>query len=363
MKILLITQNLKTTDGWGRYSKDLIGGLSEGNDVKVIASPPLLSAERYLANPVRAYLAAKNIQNIIDSFDPDIVHFLVEPYVNVLPFLKIKLDTKVFLTVHGTYSFIPALFEGNILHSVSNFLIKRSYRKLTGIIAVSSYTKKYLLGKDKSFPEDKIKVITNGIDLKTFLSSSNTRENKGESSIVFVGAIKKRKGILEAIKALDVYRKKYGGNFTYTIVGSYKENDPYVKLVKSEIKNLNLENLVTFTGRLEDEQLDSIYKSADLFLMLPIQDGAFFEGFGLVYLEANSYGVAVIGSKNSGAVDAIEEGKTGYLVNPFNLNEVAGKINAILNENKINKDDCIVWGKQHDVKIKVKEVLNFYGQA
>jgi len=94
--------------------------------------------------------------------------------------------------------------------------------------------------------------------------------------------------------------------------------------------------------------------------MLPINNGKEFEGFGLVYLEANTKGVPCIGSKNCGAQEAILDTKTGYVIDPFDPKEAAQKMDLILNQNSINKEDCINWAKQNDIKIKTKELLNFY---
>ena len=59
--------------------------------------------------------------------------------------------------------------------------------------------------------------------------------------------------------------------------------------------------------------------------MLSINDGKAFEGFGLVFLEANAKGMPCIGSINCGAEEAILNGKTGYIVDPYNFKEVAQK--------------------------------------
>ena len=95
-------------------------------------------------------------------------------------------------------------------------------------------------------------------------------------------------------------------------------------------------------------------------MMLSLNINNNFEGFGLVFLETNTKGVPCIGAKNSGCQEAILDGKTGYLVDPFDFKEVAQKMDLILNKNTIEAENCLNWAKQNDIKIKARELLNFY---
>lgn len=378
MRILFITSSLNPNDGWGRYSNGLVKEIAKQNEVFVLChdlyevlgihQKIILHSPLSLSNPFKIFQAQRKIQKVINSFKPDIIHFLVEPYVVALPFLKLNVGVKIFLTIHGTYSFIPVRFTKEMVKlMIISPLIKKAYKKLSGIISVSSFTKQYVLQQYKTFYKedfdfDKVKVISNGIDLESFPSkvASSTTRRGGGKSIVFVGAIKRRKGLLESMDSLAEYKKDYNGNFIYNIIGSYDENDLYVKEVKSKIKELGLEGNIVFHGFAKGTKLESFYSNADLFLMLPSQSGTSLEGFGLVYLEANAYGVPVIGGKSSGASDAVMDGFSGYLVDPFDSKEVSEKIHSILDKASIKPENCIAWSKKQDIKEKVKLVLDCY---
>ena len=97
--------------------------------------------------------------------------------------------------------------------------------------------------------------------------------------------------------------------------------------------------------------------------MLSINDGKAFEGFGLVFLEANAKGMPCIGSINCGAKEAILNGKTGYIVDPYNFKVIAQKMDLILNKNAIKPQDCTEWAKQNDIEIKTNELMNFYQET
>jgi glycosyltransferase involved in cell wall biosynthesis len=372
MKILFLTNHLNGDDGWSRYSVDFIGEIqnlrnevlvltyrnSYQNEIKEL--PILLDPIKYLANPINSFLTAQKIKKIIKDFSPDIVHFMVEPYVTILPFLG-RIKAKTFITIHGTYSVVPILFSNFFKKTFLKSIYKRCYDKVNGVIAVSCFTKNHIL---KYFPqiETKTKVITNGINLNVHKIINHTPKKRSNKikKILFVGAIKQRKGILESIEACKYYRDHFSTDFIYDIVGNYNENSNYYQQVIKKIKNYGLENKILFHGKISDKDLEEYYLSADLFMMLSINDNANFEGFGLVFLEANAKGVPCIGSKNCGAQEAILDGKTGYVVDPYNPKEVAEKMDLILNKNSIKREDCLNWAKQNDIKIKTKELIEFY---
>ncbi len=371
MKILFLTNHLKGDDGWSRYSFDFIKEIQntgyqvlvltfKKSEQKLINELPILKHPlKYLTNPLNVILTSFKIRRIMKKFSPDIVHFMVEPYINLLLLFK-NIRARTFLTCHGTYAVIPNLTDKFLMKKVFQILSRNYFQKLTGIIAVSNYTKDYLL---KYYPQikPKVRVITNGIDLEEYRPLDLNKKPKNRmKQILFVGSIKRRKGILETVEALKCYYDNFSKDFIYNVVGDYNPDDDYYQEVLRKIKEYGLDEKVVFQGKITAEKLRECYQNADLFIMLSININNQFEGFGLVFLEANASGVPCIGSKNCGAEEAILDGRTGYLVNPYNPKEIAEKINLILNQNSINREDCLNWVKQNDIKIKAGELVDFY---
>lgn len=367
MRILFLTNHLEGTDGWSKVSSDYIQELQNlGSDILCLTHkgphPLLASPLKYLANPLLSFLTALKVKRKITEFSPDVVHFIVEPYATILPFLG-NIKAKTYLTCHGTYSVMPNLMDNIIKKRISQVLSKKYFQKLTGIIAISDYTKNYLL---KYYPEInfKVKVIAHGIDLdKHKLIDLALKPKNDVKKILFIGAVKERKGILQAIEACKFYRDNFSAGFIFDIVGNYDENSGYRRKLLQKIKEYNLEDKIFFRGRVIDKELENYYLNADLFLMPSLNVNHNFEGFGLVFLEANAKGVPCIGSIDSGCQEAILEGKTGYLADPFDFKEIARKIDLILNKNSIDKEACVNWAKQNDIKIKAEALLNFYRQS
>jgi phosphatidylinositol alpha-1,6-mannosyltransferase len=84
---------------------------------------------------------------------------------------------------------------------------------------------------------------------------------------------------------------------------------------------------VTFVGAVTDAQLAALYRSCEVFILpsRPQQQGGYWggEGFGRVYVEAALAGKPVVGSRTGGAAEAVLDGKTGFLVDPLSIDEVA----------------------------------------
>jgi len=110
------------------------------------------------------------------------------------------------------------------------------------------------------------------------------------------------------------------------------------KELEDLVKKLKLSEHVIFVGYIahEDEDLLKYYTACDVFIMpsREIKEKGDVEGFGIVYLEANACGKPVIGGKSGGVVDAIEDGVTGLLVDPQNINDISKALIKLL----INKE-------------------------
>jgi glycosyltransferase involved in cell wall biosynthesis len=375
MKVILITNNLHKKDGWSRYSCDLVSGLKrKGIDVVTVAGKKCLASDYlvfedpsnyiHILDILKVIVDAFKLRKIINKEKPDIIHFCVEPFINFLPFLNLGNKCKVLLTLHGSYSFFPNLLTTKIKKIVASVFYKISISKVDEFIAVSEFTKKYFLSNNGNKFINLITVVKNGVDLSNFAYSNNIKHDNKRKRILFVGEVKRRKGILESIEALKVYREKCGDDFVYDIIGKYKTDSKYFKQLIMKIHEYEMEKNIIFHGILDEADLKKYLMQADLFLMLPIMDNYKFEGFGLVYLEANAYGVPCIGSRNSGAEDAINDGVSGYLEEPDNSTGVAEKISFVLNR-KLSNCNILEWAKQNSLENFVNNIIkcyNYYGK-
>jgi len=381
MKIVLFAHHLRGNDGWSRYARDTALALKKrGHDILVLVneiSEGVGLTERqvlggplsYISNPILALTTARRVGPIINHFSPDIIHVIVEPYGHVIPFIRnYSFRTKFVLCAHSTYAFMPILLPSWLKRRVCTFLTRRMYAKVDAVIAISKYTKSHVETHMDSIGAsglvaDKIYVMGGGVDLSKITSLVNGhrtekagRDKNTSKEILFVGAVKHRKGLKEAVRALSHVKT----DFVFNIVGFFREEYGYIKELRALISALGLENKIKFWGVISDGLLAELYDRADLFMMLSTNNGADFEGYGLVYLEANARGVPCIGPNDSGVSDAIVDGKTGFIVDQYKPEAVAQKIEKVIIDKAINPADCITWARENSIEKQAATLSEIY---
>jgi len=206
------------------------------------------------------------------------------------------------------------------------------------VVAVSEFTRQVLINQMDLDP-DKIELITNGVDLNKFQPGPRDESLieryglKDKRTLLTVGRLIPRKGFDTTIQALPSILK-HCPDVHYLIVGS----GPYEEQLRSLAAATGMSGHVTFTGRIPDEELAAHYRTCDLFLMpnreLSDHDT---EGFGLVFLEANACGRAVIGGRAGGAVEAVREGESGLLVDGTKPEELAQAVTRLLTDDSLRR--------------------------
>ena len=92
---------------------------------------------------------------------------------------------------------------------------------------------------------------------------------------------------------------------------------------KGIAESLGLENSVVFTG--VRHNMPAIYQAADLFVLL-----SGFDTFAMVVTEAMAAGLPVIISDQVGAKDLVEEGRSGFIVDRNDIEQIAANITKLI---------------------------------
>jgi glycosyltransferase involved in cell wall biosynthesis len=186
------------------------------------------------------------------------------------------------------------------------------------VVAVSNYTRNIIIERYGVSP-DKVDVVHNGSENNSNggWTLGDTDIKKGEKIVLFMGRITMQKGpeyfLMAAKKVLEVM-----DNVKFVMAGS---GDLMRKSIEMAA-GLGIGHKVLFTGFLQGEAVQRIYKMADLFVMPSVS-----EPFGLVPLEALQNGVPVIISKQSGVSEVLMH---ALKVDFWDVNEIANKIVAVL---------------------------------
>jgi phosphatidylinositol alpha-1,6-mannosyltransferase len=196
---------------------------------------------------------------------------------------------------------------------------------------ISEYTHKKIAKALSPDAAARMRRIVPGVNATEFspdnLSSGNQlRTELGWTDrpvIVCVSRLMARKGQDELIRALPKIHQT-APNASLIIVG----DGPYRKDLERLVKKLRLENFVHLTGKVSQTELSKWYAAGDIFAM-PCRTrmgGWDVEGLGIVFLEGSATGLPVIVGDSGGAVDAVIDGETGYLVDGTNTAEIADRI-------------------------------------
>jgi glycosyltransferase involved in cell wall biosynthesis len=184
-------------------------------------------------------------------------------------------------------------------------------RNASSIILVSPTLKRDF----NLFSRGKVKVIENGINLP------NIREpNVGNSNLrlLCTGRAEREKGFHLAIRAVSEITEL---DLHLDLVGTGAYLDELHRLVD----NLELNDRVTFHGRVDDDELSRIYSSADVYLLPTIRH----EGLPLALLEAMAHGLPPIASHIGGNTDVITHEHDGLFVGPGSLDELVTSIRRL----------------------------------
>jgi phosphatidylinositol alpha-1,6-mannosyltransferase len=217
-------------------------------------------------------------------------------------------------------------------HPVYLRMMTSALRQATHVTTISLHTREYLL--KLGVPDDRISLLYPGVDLDRWHPTGREVEIRqrfglgGKRVILTVARLIPRKGQDTVLKALPETLARVP-DAVYLLVGGGPEEARLRALAQS----LGVAEHVRWAGSIPNHETVDYYHAADVFAMpnrrMPNGD---IEGFGLVFLEANVCGLPVIGGRSGGAVDAIDHGETGYLVDPESTADVAGRIITLLED-------------------------------
>jgi glycosyltransferase involved in cell wall biosynthesis len=233
------------------------------------------------------------------------------------------------------------------------------------IIAVSHFTKRELLEYYK-VPEEKIRVIHNGVDVNKFKPAQDKRKvkeelgfNPDDLTILSVGRLYARKGLFTLIESMPAIVKRFK-NAKFIISGKGQSDEMRKLLAHAE--KIGVKGSIIFTGYYPDKKLPKLYQAADVFAF-----STFYEHHPFAVLEALSTGLPVVTTSVGGIPETIENGKNGFLVEPFNPKQFADRILYLL-EHPAEAAEMGLLARQtilerFDWRIVVKDVLKVYDEA
>lgn len=353
MRILYLAHSLDPHTGWGRFSLELIERFKKaGVEAHILTELPsdFPNSAVGLKRSLGALKSALTIRRILKDKKIDIIHSLeMNPYGISAYLANLGLGRKHVITATGAYSVRP------LYQFQTSFLSTRSYETADRVSPISKYVEKEIAKKVKHMHSE---VVTLGVDNSKF---SGARAKSEMPFILGVGNLSNRKGYQTSVAAFAEIAHEFP-DLSYEIAGSKDEQvlSECIEILKSNGVD---PSRVIFLGSLSDSELKKKYLEAELFILTSVNHDHHFEGFGLVFLEAASAGLPVIGTNDSGIEDAVLDGVNGYLVKQYDVAGTKEALKKILTNKELKSRfgiASIEWAKKNSWDNSAQKYLSIY---
>lgn len=336
--------NTGSSGGIGTSIKNLaIGLLNEGCSVRVLVYGQKSEGEfddngvyiqriqNVKCKGISWYLTRKKIQKIIDKLYIDKEIDLVEApdWTGITSFVSPK-KCPIVIRLNGSDTYFCYLDKRPVKWK-NKFHEKRALQKANGILSVSQFTANLtnqIFGLERKF-----KIIPNGIDTKSFISSSNTTTNK---TILYFGSLIRKKGVLELPL---IFNEVIKSNPTVKLILIGKDVSDIISASPSTwqiMQNLFSEKALANTFYLGSVPYSDIKEIIDQATVCVFP--SFAEALPVSWLEAMAMQKAIVASNIGWGKEVLEDGEHGYLVHPTNHVEFARKIEILLNDSALRSE-------------------------
>ena len=282
---------------------------------------PVLRTKRRVLLPTAALAAridtlAREVKADVILLDPALPLGALGPRLRAAPYVVV---------LHGAEITVPGRLPG------SRPLLRRVLRGAAGVVSAGCYPAREAV-RAAGRPLAGL-LVPPGVDVDRFrpldgAAGSEVRRRFGlpEAAPLVLGVSRlvPRKGfdvLIDAVARLDP-------SVHLVLAGAGRDRTRLARRAASA----GLGSRFRLLGRVSDEQLPGLYGCADVFGMCCRErwGGLEAEGFGIVFIEAAACGVPAVAGRSGGAAEAVDDGLTGFVVDPGDVGAVAGALDALL---------------------------------
>jgi glycosyltransferase involved in cell wall biosynthesis len=189
----------------------------------------------------------------------------------------------------------------NYLYPFLKPLVRRIWSEAAVVTAISKDHRRLAHG---SLPDLDIAIVPNGVDTGSYYPAEALRRTAG-LNILCTGRLIERKGQHHLLRAFACLLADSDRSLRLTLAGAGDAEDRLHRLALS----LGLGDSVTFTGAVPREDMPTMYRQADMFV-LPSQN----EGMSMALLEAMASGLPVVVTNTGGTSELVVEARHGHIV-------------------------------------------------
>ncbi len=248
----------------------------------------------------------------------------------------VNTDISLNPNIRKSYNYSMALYSSQYIKYYHYELKNADYYISASSVADNSILK-YGVKKDKIYR------CTYGTNFKKV---NYVEKNHDQVTFIYIGRLTHAKGVHYLLNAFENLHRD---DFKLLLIGEDIDN------FSSKVSNKN----VVFVGLIHHDKINEYLKISDVAISASIYDG-----FSLALLESAAYNLPIICTKNTGISDFIQNYKNGFVVNPFQTDDLIKRIEYFLNNKEKIKTMSLEIGSiiknltWEQYNIQINNILN-----
>jgi glycosyltransferase involved in cell wall biosynthesis len=244
-------------------------------------------------------------------------------------FPNVASDVAMLATRYGgrDWTFSMTLHGPTELYEITAHRLVAKVRRALFVVCISHYMRSQLMNFVERAEWPKLNLVHCGIDARKFAYRRNGRPPDRAPSILAVGQLEARKGHAILVEAVSLIARD-GGSARLTIVGEGPERSALERLAAE----LGIAERLSLPGAVGHDEISEYLHGADLFCM-----PSFAEGIPVALMEAMACGLPVVASRIMGIPELVEDGVSGTLVTPGDVEVLAAALTTQLDDGDLRE--------------------------
>lgn len=372
IKVLHLIHDLKKGGG-ERFALDVVSALDKMDDVEVrlgvfqrnnqypnlTDSLPIEWLDSLYTPSIkgREILENEGFTKLVDEFQPDIIHTHL---IRAELMSSTYINPKIIYVTHchdnmeefENFSAKSILSKRKLTNLFEKYLLRKNkYRYVQNYFIVNSEnTRKYFEDTVPHKYLDNIELLQCGFDFHKFYNPSVSRPYDKIRMVNIGSFMTKKNQKLLVLVAKELADRNIDFELVMLGDGEHREE------VAHTVEQLGLSDKVKLKGIVHEVE-KSLWDS-NIYI-----HSAYYEPFGIVFLEAMAAGLPIITLDGKGNQDLIENSKNGYMIMEQNPKEFADRIIEIWNDKQLYErisNYSIEYARKYDLPVKTAELVDFY---